>query len=76
MTIQVTSIQGPDTEGAFLYLRAADPDYPHCTTVRTVALAALASGALTVAAERDALVADVEQKILNWNAAQAAIGEL
>jgi hypothetical protein len=75
MTINVTSTTGPDT-GAFLYLLGADDAYPHCDTVRTVALAALASGALTVAAERAALVSDVEQKILNWNAAQAAIGEL
>jgi len=75
MTIQVTSVTGPDT-GAFLYLKGSDPAYPHCDTIRTVALAALASGALTVAGERAALVADVEQKITNWNAAQAAIGEL
>jgi hypothetical protein len=73
--INVTQTTGPDS-GAFLYLLGADVDYPHCNTVRTVALAALASGALTVASERAALVADVETKIINWIAAQAAIGEL
>jgi hypothetical protein len=75
MTVNVSQTTGPDS-GAFLYLLGADADYPHCDTVRSVALAALASGSLTVAAERAALVADVEQKVTNWIAAQAAIGEL
>jgi hypothetical protein len=73
--VVVKSTAGTES-GAFMYLLGTDPYYPHCDTVRTVALAALASGALTVAAERAALVADVEQKITNWIAAQAAIGEL
>lgn len=72
--ITVKSIEGP--AGPFLYLHGSHPDYPHCDAVRSVALSSLASGALTVPLEKAALIATVEQNILNWNAAQAALGEL
>lgn len=70
----VTSIAGPDP--AFLYLSCAIEGYPACTTTRSIALARLADGTLTVAAEKAALIAEVEQKKLNFDAAQAALQEL
>ncbi len=75
MTIIVKQVQGPN-EGAFLYLQGSHQGYPHVTRVRSVALAALASGALTIATEKAALIAEVEQAIINWSAAQAALADL
>lgn len=75
MTVSVSAIAGPDGS-AFLYLFGEVEGYPHVARTRTVALAALASGALTVAGEKAALVADVEQALVNWQAAQQALLDL
>ena len=75
MTVTVKAISGPDS-GAFLYLSGYIEGVPQVTQTRTVALAALASGALTVEGEKAALIAAVEQAWTNWNAAQAAIASL
>ncbi len=50
-------------------------DLPVVNPVRELQ-AALASGALTVAGEKAALIADVEQALTNWQAAQSALEEL
>jgi len=75
MSVIVTRISGPD-EGAFFYLQGAVEGIPAVTRTRTIALAALASGAVTVAGEKAALIADVEAAVVNWQAAQAALQEL
>lgn len=72
MTVNVSVISGPDN-GAFLYLHGTEGVI---STVRSVSLAALADGSVTVAGERAALVAEVERMVTNWNAAQAAIADL
>ena len=72
--VTVKSIAGPDP--AFLYLCGEIEGFPQCTATRSVSLAALASGALTVADEKAALIAQVEQNHTNWLAAQAALQEL
>jgi hypothetical protein len=70
----VKSVAGPDP--AFLYLLGEIEGFPQCTVTRSVSLAALASGALNVADEKSALIAEVEQNHTNWQAAQAALQEL
>jgi hypothetical protein len=72
--MNVKQIAGPDP--AFLYLLGSIEGYPACDTTRSIPLARLADGTLTVAAEKAALIAEVEQKRINFDAAQAAIGEL
>ncbi len=74
MTVIVTNIAGPDP--AFLYLLGRIDGYPACDTTRSISLARLADGTLTVASEKAALVAEVEQKKINFDAAQSALGEL
>lgn len=73
-TLKVESIAGPDP--AFLYIRASVDGFPAATRTRSIPLAMLADGTLTVAAEKAALIADVEQAVINLQAAEAAIGEL
>lgn len=75
MTVTVSKTTGPD-EASFLYLRGEVAGVPQVTRVRTVALAALADGRVTVAGEKAALIAEVEQALTNWQAAQAALQEL
>ena len=72
--VTVKNIAGPDP--AFLYLLAQIEGYPSCDTTRSIPLARLADGTLTVATEKAALVAEVEQKKINFDAAIAALGEL
>lgn len=74
MAITVKVITGPDP--AFLYLHGSDPDYPAASQTRSIALAEIASGALTIAEEKAALVSDVTQSIVNLQAAEAALQEL
>jgi hypothetical protein len=73
MTVTVRQTTGPDP--AFFYL-LAECEYQACATTRSIPLARLADGTLTIAAEKAALVADVEQKKLNFDAALAAAQEL
>ena len=75
MTVTVTAMDGPDPVN-FVYLQGVIEGVPQVTQTRTIAAAALASGALTIAAEKAALIADVEAALINWQAAQAAISEL
>ncbi len=72
--VTVKQATGPDP--AFLYLLAEIEGYPACSTTRSISLARIADGTLTVAAEKAALVAEVEQKRINFDAAIAALGEL
>lgn len=72
--LKIESVTGPDP--AFLYIRASVEGYPAATRTRSIPLAMLADGTLTVAAEKSALIADVEQAVVNLQAAEAAIGEL
>lgn len=74
MTVTVKSIAGPDP--AFLYIHGAIDGYASCDTTRSIPLARLADGTLTIAAEKAALIAEVEQKKINFDAAIAALGEL
>lgn len=72
--LKVESVAGPDP--AFLYIRASVEGYPAATRTRSIPLAMLADGTLAVATEKAALIADVEQAVINLQAAEAAIGEL
>ena len=74
MTVTVKAVSGPDPVN-FVYLEGSVEGVPQVTQTRTVATAALASGALTIAGEKAALIADVEQALVNWQAAQAALQE-
>lgn len=73
--VTVTPIAGPDGVN-FIYLLGEVAGAPAVSTVRTVAAAALASGATTVAAEVAALRAEVEAAHTNWQAATAALANL
>lgn len=75
MTVKVEAVTGPDPVN-FVYLKGSVEGVPQVTQTRTVAAAALASGALTIAAEKAALIADVETALTNWQAAQLALMEL
>lgn len=75
MTVKVDAVTGPDPVN-FVYLKGSVEGVPQVTQTRTIASAALASGALTIAAEKAALIASVEQALTNWQAAQAALQEL
>ena len=75
MTVTVKAVSGPDPVN-FVYLEGSIDGHPQVTQTRTIASAALASGALTIAAEKAALIADVETALTNWQAAQAALSEL
>lgn len=74
MTVTVRSVQGPSD--AFVYLEGSVEGVPQVARVRSVACAALAAGTVTIAAEKAALIAEVEQALVNWQAAQAALAEL
>lgn len=74
LTVKVSQTAGPDP--AFFYLKGEQEGYPAATRTRSIPLAMLADGTLTVATEKAALVSDVEQAVINLQAAEAAIGEL
>lgn len=75
MTVTVRAVTGPDAVG-FTYIEGSIEGTPQVTQIRAIANAALASGGVTIASERAALVAAVEQALVNWLAAQAALEEL
>lgn len=72
--ITVKSVSGPSPD--FIYLEGTADDCPQATQRRSVACAALAAGSVTIAAEKTALIAAVEQARTNWLAAQAALADL
>ena len=72
--ITVKAVSGPSD--AFIYLEAVSSVTPHVTRRRSVSCAALADGRVTVENEKAALIAETEQALLNWQAAQAALQEL
>ncbi len=74
MTVKVEQVAGPDP--AFFYMRASVEGYPAATRTRSIPLARLADGVLTIASEKAALVAEVEQAVTNLQAALAAAQEL
>ena len=49
---------------------------PEVTKRRAINTAALASGALTLAAEKARLIADVEEYLARWNAVQEQLKDL
>lgn len=73
-TLKVTSIAGPDP--AFFYLKCEVEGYPAATRTRSIPLAMLADGTLNVATEKAALVSDVEQAVINLQAAETAMQEI
>jgi len=72
--ITVKAVEGPSQD--FIYLEGVADDCPQATQRRSVACAALAAGTVTIADEKAALIAAVEQARTNWLAAQAALQEL
>lgn len=75
MSVKVEAISGPDN-AAFVYLKGtheADAQFVH---VRTVARSAIAAGHVTVAGEKAALIADVEQAYSDYVASQQALADL
>jgi hypothetical protein len=69
MSVTIEAISGPN-DVEFLYYRGTHASDARFTTVRTVARAALASGALNKDDEKAALSADVEQMYANYIATQ------
>ncbi len=74
MTISVKPVSGPSPD--FIYLEGVADDCAPATRRRSIACAALADGRVTIADEKAALIAEVEQARTNWLAAQAALSEL
>lgn len=60
----------------WLVLKGEIDGCPEVTKTRSINTAALASGALTLDAERATLVADVEEYYSRWQAVQQALTDL
>lgn len=73
-TLKVTQTTGPDP--AFFYLKCEADGYPAATRTRSIPLAMLADGTLTIANEKAALIQDVQQAVVNLQAAEAAMQEI
>lgn len=68
---------GNDHDDAkWLVLEGSIDGCPQVTKRRSINTAALVSGDLTIAAEKAALIADVQEYLARYNAVQAAIAEL
>lgn len=72
--ITIKQVSGPSD--AFVYLEAVSSVTPHVTRRRSISCAALADGRVSIAAEKAALLAEAEQAVTNWQAAQAALQEI
>lgn len=75
MSVIVRAVTGPDPVN-FVYLEGSVEGVPQVTQTRTIAAAALASGAKTIADEKAALIASVETALTNWQAVQDALNGL
>jgi hypothetical protein len=74
MTVKVTRITSdPHTDQKWLVLKGEVEGVPEVTKVRSINVAALVSGDLTLEAEKAALVADVEEYLGRYNALQQAL---
>jgi len=60
----------------WLVLKGEIEGCPQVTKTRSINTAALASGALTLEAEKAMLIADVEEYFARWQAVQQAVSEL
>jgi hypothetical protein len=78
MTVRVTRIPSGDehTDQKWLVLKGEIEGVPQVTKVRSINVAALVSGDLTLEAEKAALIADVEEYLARFNALQQALQEL
>lgn len=72
MSVTVKTVGGSD-DANFIYLVGTHDADPRVVGWRTLARSAVASGALIVLVERDALVAEVEQRYSDYVASQAAL---
>lgn len=78
MTVLVRVVASGDehTDQKWIVLEGSIEACPQVTKRRSINTAALADGSLTVAAEKAALIADVEEYHARWIAVQAALDEL
>jgi hypothetical protein len=72
MSVTVKAVGGSD-DVAFIYLVGTHDQDSRIVRTRTVTRSAVAGGSLTIAGERDALVAEVEQAYSDYVASQAAL---
>lgn len=72
--ITVRHIPQPDLQ--WLVLEGRDEQCPQATVRRTIHAGALASGHLTIAAEKAALIAQVERNVAHFRAVEEALREL
>lgn len=75
MSVTVTVVSGPD-DANYVYLKAVHDDNPACNSTASITRSAIASGAVNVATQRDALVSRVEQMQSDYLASQAALANL
>lgn len=78
MTVKISRISLGDehSDSKWLVLEGSIDGVPQVTKRRTISTAALASGDLTIAAEKARLIADVEEYYARYSAVQKAIKEL
>lgn len=72
MGVKVEAVGGPD-DVAFIYLRGTHESDSRFVRTRSVTRARVADGTLTIAGQRDALVAEVEQAYSDYVASQQAL---
>lgn len=78
MTVKVSRVLLPtDHENQkYLVLKGEIDGCPQVTKTRSINTAALASGALSLEAEKQQLIADVEEYYGRWQAVQQAVKDL
>jgi hypothetical protein len=75
--IKITRITADEhTDQKFLVLEGSVEGVPQVTKRRSINVAALVSGDLTLEGEKAALIADVEEYLARWGALQQALQEL
>lgn len=76
ITVKRILLGNDHDDSKWLVLEGSIDGVPQVTKRRTINTAALVSGDLTVASEKAALIADVEEYYARFQAVQVAINEL
>lgn len=72
----MTTVKVVEMNTTWVVLEGTIEDFPQVTMRRSIHAAALASGDLTLSAEKSALIADVEAAYIRWKAVQEALAQL
>ena len=72
MTVKVEAITGPD-DATYIYLRGTHQANPAFVRINTIKRSVVASDPSRIAAERDTLIAQVQQMFDEYEASQAAL---